>query len=654
MPVVTLPDGSEVDFPEGTSQQEMNQALDQYYKTTVSSAPQQMAGPLRYPAMAGQSFIQGLTGALGLPGDIQQLFQHYTGAQLPLPLLGPVLGINLPTSEQLRYETARLGLQPTANLQPGEGRHPTLEHLLAGGASGLGAVAPTIPLGGEGALLPTLFSGLASGVAHEYGDITGGPAAGTTLGLLAGLGAGGVTSTVQRGVNALRGNLNPAAQLFSDAGIPMRSMALTGEGGPIQRSLESFAPVDQTKNDIAQMIENRAAGLGQSRTLQEAGNALQDEARNWLANVRPAKEKAVWDEVDKLIPGNTPVQLSHFGKTLDDITTDAGSLQDLVETLRPKLPQQLKSMLGKKTGLAGLTGGQYAPDWQEARTLRAALGDALDSASISDDAGQGNLRKLYAAVSSDLRDAAGSLSTPNDPYAGIAAQKAFKIADDESTRLRNFTSNIVGKIVRSKNPAQAGINPESAASAMLSGGKKGGTPISALRNEMPAAADELAAAHLRTIGLADSTDPKSELSGSWQSKWEGLSPEAKEALVPDPGARKALSASAQIANNLKGLGKGEKAQTLPGIFIGGAAAPLFTHYVLGSPMLGMETVASEPIGQAMGAIAPWAINRARTAAANSPLLAGIQAGQGPIWAFPRQPLTSALLPTLSPSSKGNK
>lgn len=511
---VALPDGRVVEFPEGMSQEAISAELDKQFPApaAASAAGAPLPVPARIPLGLSAAAASGLANTLALPGMIQEnviapaatWMANKVG--LPPSLAGPGTVIPLPTPGQVTSLTNRLGLSSNPALAP----QSEPERLGQAAAAGIGASLPLLPMGGPLALLA---SGAAGGVAGEGARALGAPVpVQIAAGVAGGLGVQGLTSALSRGISHI------------------------------------------------------ASDLGSSTTLQEAGEAAQEAARRWLTRV-PAGEAPVpgtlqaklanaWSPVDVLVPGDLPGQLTNYRAALDSITSRAGGLASSEKALRPALPERLKELLegtpgevkippmarpGRVSGQAGIinpTAGPATPvasgnvmrpglgpiTWQDLSRFRSTLGDAMADPATVKAAGAENLSKLYAAVTNDMRELAGKVSPD--------ALSAFEAANAESARLYGIAQGPVTKLVSGPRPSLVDDpTPGNAASKLLSGARKDGTDLAALRSEIPEAVDELAAAHLRL-------NPDARA-------WQRLSPEAQQVLVESPRDRGIISKTFQ-------------------------------------------------------------------------------------------------------------
>lgn len=616
---------------------------------SASAGPSQLfsgAEGLRLPLMYGSELLKGLDTTLGLPGDAQSLIRKGVSAVTGLP--DSPDNHQLPTSSNLLELTGRLGLTDRNDLIPGWGPWAGAENIGSGMARGVGSTLPTLPLGGEGALLPALAAGAGGGalgeVAHQvepdnpWASFTAGATGGALLGGAAGLGA--------RSIAAMRGQVSPIGATFQQAGLPLRSPALTSESVLTRGLLGPFAPRDQTHADIGNALSSSASNLGGSVTLQDAGTYAQKQARDWLATTMPAKEALAWGPVDRAIPAGTNVPIRNFRNTLDQITNEGGSLQALINVFQPGLPPRLQGILSNLRDNLSPTiierpGGSITsfgiPTWTEVRALRSAVGNALKDPKVGPDAGEQNLKALYSALTKDLSRVA------KDQGAG----DLFAKANTESTRLHSFAENIVDRMVSGKTPsAQNDPVPEKVAAEFLNPArlKKGGTDLATLNTELPDVTKEFSAAYLHNLA----TPPKSGTLGkNFSNNWAGLSPEAKAALF-DSKTRGKLEALHAVAGKLAGLPSPANAgnHTGAGGILGAGLAfgAGGAHHLLTGQSIGLENLLEFAGGtSALGGVLGGIKDRVLSRLANSPTAARLAAAPSPEWLFGGQlPAVAAL------------
>lgn len=418
-------------------------------------------------ALGGGAAVTGINRGLGIIGDtevgLQGLADQYLPAWIARPgggatalKAGPAPHI-FPTSADYQRATDELGLTGHEWEKP----QNAAQRFVGEGISGATSALPTALLGPEAAILPAMGQGASGGLAAEGAREAGLP---PVYQAAAGAIGGGATQLVQH----------------------------IAQGNPVL---------------------NTAKLLGGASTLQEAGEHLQADARQWRNDIMPVKIQEAWAPVDAQIGPNAPVPLTNFQSALDDITKSGGSLAPIVGQLTPALADKLKIATTTRMTPQGPPGSQgpvIPPTWQEVQTLRSAVGNAMTTPSVVESIGQKSLDKMYAGLSSDMRDAAANVS----PEAAQALDKA----NETSQGLYQLASGPISKIISDPNAkVDPKIRPEQAAQRLLAGGKSGATDIDQLQQSIPKAIGQLASAQLQI-------NPQG---------WAKMAPETQKALVPN-------------------------------------------------------------------------------------------------------------------------
>lgn len=495
---------------------------------TVQPETPQYTGVLREPLLAAKALGSGVMNLLDLPGDV---LDAALGPVKPGPT-PPIAGLTLspPSSTTAVPLTNVLGLTSTPQLTPqtpGEKYGSTavgaIPAALAGAATGGGTLA--------GNLAASEGGGLVGEAVHDlFPNSKWGP---VVAGVFTGLGVGGVENSIVRStaaklalkrvadshaaLEAAQDGLFYGGHTAGTAATDVKALSAAHLG-----EVKSAAQIAQEAAAAShkELLDSTAAGLGESTTLQQAGEKLQDSARTWINETLPSKLDEVWEPVNAAIPADHQLELGQFGQTLAKINKGAGRLEPLAALMKPGLPAKFKNLLDKQGELEGLASdAEAAPQsysWKDVQAFRSNLGEAMGNPQVIKDVGAKNLSRLYAALTMDMRVGADR----------AGAVPLFDAANAESTRLYNIAEGPVARVVASGRPSAEDRLPETVAAGLLTGGKKGATDLEVLRSEMPEAVNELAAAHLRQPGA-----------------WEKLSPEAKQALVPDTGAAGQLEAS---------------------------------------------------------------------------------------------------------------
>ena len=526
MPNVQMPDGNVVQFPDGMSESDINQALsgwgpDKDMAPTPAAAPP--TGLNRLGQMVGEDLATGAENLLGLPGTVANALN-----------LTPPKGWGKPMSGSDIAKATGLGRSQRPDLVS-----QGWENYLDAGVEAL-PTAAIIALTGGGALpalaLTEPSAMMAEYVHQKWPDSKWGPVA---AGLVTSLGAQGIVSKLAEASanSAALERFNESDRALESA-RSAKALALSPKNGAPataaaikDASQENLASTVQSANaDVAaagqqsqQEIESTAASLGKATDLQEAGANAQPKARNWFSNIYPAKMKAVTDPLDIAFPKTAPADATNYQTAIDAMTSnaEAGSLKGQADLLSPNLAKQLKDELDSSGDMQDLTGGP-APSLTAGnlRAVRTKLGQAMADPTLIKGASQSQIATLYRAISQDLGASAAKV--------GPDASKAWSAFNNESTRLHEFAAGPLSKLITTVNKGKETIDPEVAANNFLPQAKIGGTELQSIRDEIPGAVDELAAGYIR------------------QGHWGDLSEKAKAALIPDPTKRAALEQAIQL------------------------------------------------------------------------------------------------------------
>lgn len=584
---VTLPDGSIAAFPDSMPQDQIAAAIQAH----LAQQNQNLPGVLRggednavIPApelpgehagkVAGSNLIAGGLDLAGMPGSVlNALPKMAPSPSAPASanedetaiaqLAASGGGLRLPTSKDLLSGAKDLGIIDQPSQQPRDWG----ERLLAGAARGVGSTAPLGLFGGPAGILKAGIQGAASGLGGEVGKnylpVSENPTVSTLAGILAGQGVGGAAfGAVGRGVNAARGVGSPVIEAYDAAGVTPR---LAGDvtGRPLLQGMQSMAmrapfggravrAAEQGANEFANSIENTAQGLGSSRTMTDAGLALQQGARDWMKNWRGQQQLAEAAVTAKVAP-NTPVDVGDVQKLLNDLASKMPSAKPIADIMTNPVYNKLSNALNASAApqyavAQTLPGGARIVQqtgsslpWTDMRAWRSAVGDELQNSLLSKDGNQEAWRRLYGSLSGALGDAA--------TKAGAGSEWAA--ANSITNKGHLFTETTLSDILNHPG-AQNTVRPEDAAQVALNGAGRGGSTLQMLRQEMPQASDELAAFKLRQMATATAGKQTQEAPVSattFSTQLNSLSPEARRALFS--GIEPKLSALQTVAERGK-------------------------------------------------------------------------------------------------------
>lgn len=447
--------------------------------TSASTSPDPLSASMatigRQSGIIGTGMVEGAINTLALPDRLGELAlnalpNNVTNAfgAIAKPFIDLSKSVpswtTTPIVPQIANAARNAGLIDNPNYAP----TGVAENIESGGAKGLGGALLTAPFGGVGVGVRTLLGGTLGGIAGEaaHQAVPTGP--GSTI-------------------------------------LPILAGATTAIGG-------------STLADIlaGNRLEGVAKQLGSSTTMQQAGGELQDAVRDWKSNVLPMKLGAAASPLDAKMAHNPTVNFNNFDKTLNDITTEGGTTQPLIDMISSRLPGQLQKTMSSLPGTiyGGPTGSHYvipAVPYEDARVLSSRLGDLIVNPKLIPGNDVNVVKQLYKSLRTDI----GETATAN------GAGDEWNSFNKEASRLYSIAEGPMSKVATDINPVNDILNPEDVATKLMSAGKRGASDLAALRGEVPDAVNELAAAHLR----------------SSPQLWPKLSSEAQEALVPNPSHR---------------------------------------------------------------------------------------------------------------------
>lgn len=535
---------------------------------TLDAPPAQMGGAMRLPAMAGSSLAKGALESAGAIGDLQDFLGRQFSQGVFNPLHRMITGVDPAANPNPAGLTGNpfnstpgpdqgsplnsahlvgLGQSAGAVNRPDLAPQTTGEHFLSAASEGAGGMLPYLPLAAGGALANAgrgLAQGAAAGASGEgaaemfprHPDLA--RAAGAIVG---GLGAGKVLNAGNRVAGAAMGASTPTLDAYRNLGI---APTLAGDvtGSPTLQMIQAYAAKspggagrvhaasDTAVNQWGRALEDTAQGLGNAGTLQQAGEALQMHGKSWLSDFNNASRSA-WTNVDMHIPPTTPVQMRNYGVALADIQNAMPNATATARNLQSPLSRNLLDSLLQDTKAAPLT-------WQDAKAIRTRIGEKLAEPQLVGDTSHAELKRIYGALTDDLQATAATR--------GPAATQAFNDAATLTRDGHSFIENTLSRVLKGDK-----ISPEQAASAALTNSGNGGTLLSTIRAEMPAAADELAAYKLRDMGLANSGRQNATASalspGTFVTDRGKLSPEALNALYgADPAVARRVEDLAAV------------------------------------------------------------------------------------------------------------
>jgi hypothetical protein len=641
----------------------------------------QMEGYGRLPLIAGSEAAKGAAQSVGMLGDLQGFLQRLMGggrtidpaqsfagallnptrpvppemfpgtdpanlpayatanSQMQSPLPKPMLG-----SEALTGYLKDAGITDVPSLQP----QNATERYVAAGARGAGGAVPFIPLGAGGAIAKTI-AGLTQGVGAGIGGEAAAnafpahPDIARAAGALTGVyGAGKLLNAANRIGGIVSGATTPTVDAYKALNID-RTLAGDVTGSPFMQMLQTFASKSQggagrvldasekATGQWGRAVEDVASNLGTSQTQQQAGKVLETEGNTWLKQFRDNATKAENDAA-VFIPASTPAPPTNYATTLNDVRNSMPGMPSTAAAIEPSLTRNLLEGLIKDAPLG-------TPTWSDLRALRTRIGQKLEEPQLVGDTNYTDLKRLYKALTDDLD----AVATAQGPQAKAAFDNAVAVTRNGHQFIENHLSNLIGPTIKSS---------EAAANA-FSGARGGGETLQAIRQEMPAAADELAAWKLRDMSLA--TAGKQGSAGTQLSPTtfltdrNNLSTEAHDALFgADPYTAQRVAQLSTVADSMKKTqqflntsGTGTHLGTAENLVaLLGAPAAAYQGYQEGG-------IGGAAAGLAGGLIWPFLPGYAAGRLTTSPRLTGLLAAP-PVRAAPPSPYVAggALYPEL--------
>jgi len=194
-------------------------------------------------------------------------------------------------------------------------------------------------------------------------------------------------------------------------------------GGPLERALE------RSNSDIQRRLAQISDDISTTRGTEAAGRTIKGaiSGQGGFVDRFKAQSGVMWRAVDDAIGAETQVGVSNTKGALDNLVrTD-----DFAKILNtPKIAE-----------IKGAMDARQSVDYATLRELRSAIGARLSDQRLTSDIPTSELRRLYGAISEDIRSAAGA--------AGDDVLRAFNRANNYTrsghARLEGFIENVMKK-----------------------------------------------------------------------------------------------------------------------------------------------------------------------------------------------------------------
>lgn len=367
----------------------------------------------------------------------------------------------------------------------------------------------------------------------------GGAIAGAAVG-------GGLANAAARGANYISGKTGLAGDYLAE-GVKPR---LVGDlsGGDTSRRLQSALrdmpgssgrmrdAAQATIDDLAGAVERRAGQMGTATDAFSAGQALQAGANRFTSDFKAASA-ARYQNLDRYIPANSPVQLTHTGRAITDLAQTMADAPETAKALTSPLFRTLQESLARDLKATGTV------RYETLKRFRSEIGAKLANPAFYTDTNTAEIKALYSALSRDMLEAANAR--------GPAAVNAFREANGFFSQGIKQVEDIAARV------ADKGINPEQAYKIVMQGAQNGPSTLAAFRKIYND--DEwgmLASATLRRMGAAPSgvqNAPGDVFSpATFLTNWNKLHPQSRALLANgDVGTLQAWNRLANIAGSMK-------------------------------------------------------------------------------------------------------
>jgi hypothetical protein len=379
-----------------------------------------------------------------------------------------------------------------------------------------------------------------------------------------GMGAGGAVAGLGSAVSKASNINAPASGLmksYLDAGITPRLAGDVSQSPGLQMLQNTLSRVpgaagvindarQATLGEFGASVNRNANQLGQNLSQQELGQNLQKGATDYIDRLR-ATNAANYENLNSYFPSNNnSVDLTNYQKALKELAPSIPGMPATSKTLSSDLHTQLASDLQKDLPVIGyntidpsgglgigvtktpITGNYVSYD--AIKGLRSKLGEQLAGANAYADPNTAGIKKLYGALTADMKAAAEARGTD--------AAAAMTKANTDAKNGHDILDSVVHPILNAS-------EPEKAAALALSGVNNGGTKLQQIQAAMPDQFGNVQAYALRNLGVNRAGDFQHT---TFNTGYNSLSPEARGLLF---GGSPQLDALNNVAGAMKATGK---------------------------------------------------------------------------------------------------
>lgn len=552
-------------FPEGTSQEEAQQRYQAGVqagklpplRTPMQRAGRQLAlgtrnvaeGIMTLPDMAANVFRAPMNAALEAMGSDRRS-GSFSDALTAMGAPVPETGLEQVMAMGQRGAGAALGgvglgalAAPAGGVAGGVGQtmaaNPATQ--LAAGFSGGGSagIAEQMGAGPLGQAAAGIGGGLAAagGAPMLRSALGGGPQAGQTAAQFRQLGMEPTAGQATQG-RLLRATESGLSRFPGSAGVMQRAAGNQGR--------EMGAAIEQRARALAPRADSPIAGAAIDRGI----------TQGFIPQVR-ARANHLYGRVDRHMPAQTPVALTRTQRVLDELATPATGAQRTTGRLIHPLARQLRDDL-RMDAEAALPAQMTAQQFRQAtqgtpqatlpysavKGVRSRIGERLQTEALVNDLPRAQVKRIYAALSEDIRSAAG---TPEARRALAQADRYWARSMDRVERLQRIVNQ---------------NTPEGVFRASMAGTREGGSTIREVMRALPHDERQVVTSTvIRQMGRANPGQQVMNEAGDFTefsvnrflTQYAGMHPEARRALFQPMGRQfqQDMDSLAAVASNLR-------------------------------------------------------------------------------------------------------
>ena len=291
-----------------------------------------------------------------------------------------------------------------------------------------------------------------------------------------------------------------------------------GARGYLTRHIEE---AQKNLNDSVEGIASRLSG-GRETSPYVAGGEIKTGIADYITKFKQ-RSTELYGALNNVIPKETPVPISNTSKAIDDIL----GRSPIEQSLTPGPVKAQLELLKQNIQSGHLAFG----DLQAARTK---IGQSLHSFDLNPGISKADSKRLYGAITNDIKDAADSRG----------AGELFNQANGYYKQNANLISKTLNGLDRK-------AEPEKVYNALVAGTKDGAQKLRHLEGVLtPDQFNLVAATQLRKLGsvVKDGVDTFS--GGTFLGNWGRLHNDAKQILYKDPEVRKGIDTLAQAMGSI--------------------------------------------------------------------------------------------------------